>query len=62
MLVPMRWTMWIALAAAAGTIALLIRLATLPEQLRPVQEPLIAATGLAAFVALAFLFVSASAQ
>jgi hypothetical protein len=58
----MRWTMWIALAAAVCTAVLLLRLVTLPERLRGVREPLIAATGLAAFVAVAFLFVSASAQ
>jgi len=58
----MRWTMWIALAAAACSAALLFRLATLPERLRTVQEPLIAAAGLSVFVAIAFLFVSASAQ
>jgi hypothetical protein len=57
-----RWTMWMAIVAAVCMVALLVRLATLPERLRPVQEPLIAATGLAAFVAVAFLFVSASAQ
>jgi len=54
--------MWIALAAAACSAALVFQLATLPERLRTIQEPLIAAAGLSVFVAIAFLFVSASAQ
>jgi len=58
----MPWAMWIAVAAALCALALVVGLARLPARLAGLREPLIAATGLACLVAIAFLFVATSAQ
>jgi hypothetical protein len=54
---------WIAAVAALCNAGLVIGLVTLPKERREaLEDPLVAATGVTAFLAIVFLFAAASPQ